>query len=141
MHQQFCLVKPGFLQSWYLVFNIIEGPKKWWLSRAHMRDRTPLGKEAKSFIAKVLHNVYLGRTWGMERPWERGQSIIQGPTSATQCLSRAHMRDGTPLGKEAKSFIDKGDLVPDSVMVRFKSKAFANSILCKVKVQYSMSRK
>jgi len=32
-------------------------------------------------------------------------------------LLRAHMRDGTPLGKEAKSFIEKGDLVPDSVMV------------------------
>jgi len=27
------------------------------------------------------------------------------------------MRDGTPLGKEAKAFIEKGDLVPDSVMV------------------------
>jgi nucleoside-triphosphate--adenylate kinase len=32
-------------------------------------------------------------------------------------LLRAHMRDGTELGKEAKAFIDKGDLVPDSVMV------------------------
>jgi len=32
-------------------------------------------------------------------------------------LLRAHMRDGTDLGKEAKAFIDKGDLVPDSVMV------------------------
>jgi nucleoside-triphosphate--adenylate kinase len=32
-------------------------------------------------------------------------------------LLRANLRDGTPLGKEAKSFMDKGDLVPDSVMV------------------------
>jgi len=32
-------------------------------------------------------------------------------------LLRAHMRDGTALGKEAKAFIDKGDLVPDNVMV------------------------
>ena len=29
------------------------------------------------------------------------------------------MRDGTALGKEAKAFIDRGDLVPDSVMVFF----------------------
>merc|ERR1712038_2091776 len=29
-------------------------------------------------------------------------------------LLRAHMKDGTPLGKEAKAFIDKGDLVPDA---------------------------
>jgi len=32
-------------------------------------------------------------------------------------LLRAHLRDGTPLGQEAKSYIEKGDLVPDSVMV------------------------
>jgi len=32
-------------------------------------------------------------------------------------LLRAHVRDGTPLGLEAKSFIDKGELVPDTVMV------------------------
>lgn len=32
-------------------------------------------------------------------------------------LLRAHIKDGTPLGKEAKSFIDKGDLVPDATMV------------------------
>jgi len=32
-------------------------------------------------------------------------------------LLRAHMKDGTPLGKEAKAFIDKGDLVPDATMV------------------------
>jgi len=32
-------------------------------------------------------------------------------------LLRAHLRDGTALGKEAKSFIDRGDLVPDTVMV------------------------
>ena len=28
------------------------------------------------------------------------------------------MKDGTTLGKEAKSFIDKGALVPDETMVR-----------------------
>eukprot|EP00092_Neocalanus_flemingeri_P061222 GFUD01073566.1.p1 GENE.GFUD01073566.1~~GFUD01073566.1.p1 ORF type:complete len:241 (-),score=48.22 GFUD01073566.1:117-839(-) len=32
-------------------------------------------------------------------------------------LLRAHLRDGTPLGLEAKSFIAAGNLVPDSVMV------------------------
>jgi len=32
-------------------------------------------------------------------------------------LLRAQMRDGTELGLAAKSYIDKGDLVPDSVMV------------------------
>jgi len=32
-------------------------------------------------------------------------------------MLRAQMRDGTPLGLEAKSFIQAGDLVPDAVMV------------------------
>jgi len=32
-------------------------------------------------------------------------------------LLRAHLRDGTALGLEAKSHMEKGDLVPDSVMV------------------------
>merc|ERR1712241_613050 len=32
-------------------------------------------------------------------------------------LLRAQMRDGTKLGLAAKSYIDKGDLVPDTVMV------------------------
>merc|ERR1712183_187764 len=32
-------------------------------------------------------------------------------------LLRAHLRDGTPLGLEAKSYIAAGDLVPDKVMV------------------------
>merc|ERR1711902_362838 len=32
-------------------------------------------------------------------------------------LLRANLRDGTPLGLEAKAFMAKGDLVPDSVMV------------------------
>ena len=33
-------------------------------------------------------------------------------------LLRQHMKEGTALGKEAKSFIDKGALVPDETMVR-----------------------
>ena len=32
-------------------------------------------------------------------------------------LLRQHIKDGTALGKEAKAFIDRGDLVPDATMV------------------------
>lgn len=32
-------------------------------------------------------------------------------------ILRANLRDGTPLGLEAKSHMEKGDLVPDSLMV------------------------
>lgn len=36
---------------------------------------------------------------------------------STGDLFRMHMRENTALGKEAKSYIDKGDLVPDQVTI------------------------
>merc|ERR1712183_964604 len=41
-------------------------------------------------------------------------------------LLRAHLRDGTPLGLEAKSYIAAGDLVPDKVMVGLVSSELKN---------------
>ena len=37
-------------------------------------------------------------------------------TIVCACIS-TFLRDGTPLGLEAKAYMAKGDLVPDSVMV------------------------
>jgi adenylate kinase len=39
------------------------------------------------------------------------------PKIATGDILRAAMKDGTPLGKEAKRFYDAGKLVPDSVIL------------------------
>jgi len=39
------------------------------------------------------------------------------PQISTGDLLRAAVSAGTPLGKEAKSYMDKGDLVPDSVVL------------------------
>src|SRR3954466_6863528 len=39
------------------------------------------------------------------------------PTLATGDVLRSAVRAGTPLGLEAKSFMDRGDLVPDSVIL------------------------
>ena len=36
-------------------------------------------------------------------------------------LLRQNINEGTPLGKEAKAFMDKGELVPDDVMVNLVS--------------------
>ena len=36
---------------------------------------------------------------------------------STGDLFRMHMRENTGLGKEAKSYIEKGDLVPDAVTI------------------------
>jgi adenylate kinase len=37
------------------------------------------------------------------------------PHISTGDIFRANLKEGTPLGVEAKSFMDRGDLVPDSV--------------------------
>ncbi|GAB4390536.1 MAG: adenylate kinase [Thermodesulfovibrionales bacterium] len=39
------------------------------------------------------------------------------PQISTGDILRQSVADGTPLGKEAKSFMDKGELVPDSVVL------------------------
>ena len=39
------------------------------------------------------------------------------PQISTGDMFRAAVKEGTPLGKEAKSYMDKGALVPDSVTV------------------------
>mmetsp|Transcript_34431 Transcript_34431/g.83575 ORF Transcript_34431/g.83575 Transcript_34431/m.83575 type:complete len:255 (+) Transcript_34431:124-888(+) len=36
---------------------------------------------------------------------------------STGDLLRQHVRDGTPLGKDAKKFMDAGELVPDELMI------------------------
>jgi adenylate kinase len=39
------------------------------------------------------------------------------PKIATGDVLRAALRDGTPRGREAKAYMDRGDLVPDSVIL------------------------
>src|SRR2546429_3256403 len=39
------------------------------------------------------------------------------PTLATGNVLRAAVREGTALGREAKAYMDRGDLVPDSVIL------------------------
>jgi adenylate kinase len=49
------------------------------------------------------------------------------PKIATGDLFRAALRDGTPLGIEAKQFMDRGDLVPDSVILGILREAIASA--------------
>jgi adenylate kinase len=39
------------------------------------------------------------------------------PTLATGNVLRSAVKEGTPLGREAKGYMDRGDLVPDSVIL------------------------
>ena len=46
------------------------------------------------------------------------------PKIATGDVLRAALRDGTKLGKEAKSYMDRGDLVPDEVILGIMREKF-----------------
>jgi adenylate kinase len=48
---------------------------------------------------------------------ERLQQDLELPYYATGDILRAAVREGTDLGREAKQFMDAGDLVPDDVIV------------------------
>jgi adenylate kinase len=48
---------------------------------------------------------------------ERLQEDFRLPYWATGDILRAAVRDGTELGRKAKEYMDRGDLVPDEVMV------------------------
>jgi adenylate kinase len=48
---------------------------------------------------------------------ERLQEDLRLPYYATGDILRAAVRDGTDLGKQAREYMDRGDLVPDEVMV------------------------
>ena len=50
------------------------------------------------------------------------------PTISTGALLREAMAKGTELGKSAKSYIDAGELVPDSVVIGIK-KTTARTVL------------
>ena len=48
---------------------------------------------------------------------ERLRSDFQLPYIATGDMLRANVKDGTDLGKKAKEYMDRGDLVPDELIV------------------------
>jgi adenylate kinase len=48
---------------------------------------------------------------------ERLQEDLELPYWATGDILRAAVREGTELGREAKEYMDRGDLVPDEVIV------------------------
>ena len=49
------------------------------------------------------------------------------PTLATGNVLRAAVKQGTPLGREAQGYMDRGDLVPDSVILGIVREELARS--------------
>jgi adenylate kinase len=58
---------------------------------------------------------------------ERLQEDFRLPYYATGDILRAAVREGTDLGREAKEYMDRGDLVPDEVIVGVIAERVANS--------------
>lgn len=50
---------------------------------------------------------------------------------STGDVLRAEIKNGTELGKTAKSFIDKGQLIPDSLMINILAATYDNLCPCK----------
>ena len=69
-------------------------------------------------MATELNLVLLGPPGsGKGTQGERLQEELQLPYWATGDILRAAVREGTELGRSAKEYMDRGDLVPDEVIV------------------------
>jgi len=61
----------------------------------------------------------------------QGERLAQAlgiPKLATGDVLRAAVRDGTPRGLEAKGYMDRGDLVPDEVILGIMKEALARPV-------------
>jgi adenylate kinase len=56
---------------------------------------------------------------------ERLAAALGIPKVATGDVLRAAVREGTPLGREAQAFMNRGDLVPDAVILGIMKEALA----------------
>ena len=56
---------------------------------------------------------------------QRLSATLGIPQIATGDVLRAAVRDGTPRGREAKAYMDRGDLVPDEVILAIMKEALA----------------
>jgi adenylate kinase len=69
-------------------------------------------------LSAELNLVLLGPPGsGKGTQGERLQDDLELPYYATGDILRAAVREGTELGKSAKDYMDRGDLVPDEVIV------------------------
>lgn len=73
-----------------------------------------------------MHIVLLGPPGaGKGTQGERLAAHFGIPKLATGDVLRDAVRQGTPLGREAKAFMDRGDLVPDAVILGIMKDALA----------------
>jgi adenylate kinase len=84
-------------------------------------QRLEHGADSKSSIAVMseLNLILLGPPGaGKGTQAARLTEDFHLPYIATGDMLRGAVKDGTPLGKQAKEYMDRGDLVPDDVIIR-----------------------
>ena len=81
-------------------------------------SRGSMGPSSRLSRVSELNLVLLGPPGsGKGTQGERLQEDFRLPYYATGDILRAAVREGTELGREAKEYMDRGDLVPDEVIV------------------------
>src|SRR5207247_4205185 len=86
------------------------------LGRLGFRARWP--RQSPTPLMSELNLVLLGPPGsGKGTQGERLQEDFRLPYYATGDILRAAVREGAELGMTAKQYMDRGDLVPDEVMV------------------------
>ena len=84
-------------------------------------QRLEHGVDSKSSIAVMseLNLILLGPPGaGKGTQAARLTEDFHLPYIATGDMLRGAVKEGTPLGKQAKEYMDRGDLVPDDVIIR-----------------------
>ena len=77
-----------------------------------------LGIENMKGVGNLMRLVFLGAP-GAGKGTQAKMLVdqLKIPQISTGDMLRKAVADGTPLGKEAKSYMEKGELVPDSVVI------------------------
>src|ERR1044071_1480522 len=84
-------------------------------------QRLEHGADSKSSIAVMSElNLIMLRPPGASKGTQAARLTedFHLPYIATGDMLRGAVKEGTPLGKQAKEYMDRGDLVPDDVIIR-----------------------
>jgi adenylate kinase len=76
-----------------------------------------LGRYSETFMSEINLILFGPPGAGKGTQADRLQADFQLPYIATGDMLRQNVKDGTELGREAKKYMDAGDLVPDDVIV------------------------
>src|SRR5205823_13294983 len=87
------------------------------IPRGIPRTRAVVGRYSDRSVSELNLILFGPPGAGKGTQAERLQRDFRLPYIATGDMLRANVKEGTPLGRKAKGFMDAGDLVPDDLIV------------------------